>query len=112
VERIFDTLGSGIGNGIGMLADTGILFIVFALLWVALGAGILLGHGGVDATWAWLRSLPLLVQGVVWLLFLPVALGLWVWESSWPLLVRAIVLMGIAGWNLLVFLPRAVPGRP
>ena len=112
MERVIDTLSSGIGNGIGLLADSGILFVVFALLWVALGAGILLGHGGVEATWSWLRSLPLPVQGLVWLLFLPVALGLWVWESSWPLLVRAIVVMGIAGWNLLVFLPRAVNGRP
>jgi hypothetical protein len=112
MERVIESLGTGIGDGIAMLAESGILFVVFALLWVTLGVGILLGHGGVDATWAWLRSLPLLLQGLVWLLFLPIALGLWVWESSWPLLIRAILVMGLAGWNLLVFLPRAVTGRP
>ena len=112
MERVIETLSSGLGNGIGLLAESGILFVVFALLWVALGAGILLGHGGIDATWAWLRSLPLLIQGIVWLVFLPVALGLWVWESSWPLLVRAVLITGLAGWNLLIFLPRALTGRP
>jgi len=33
--------------------------------------------------------------------------GLWVWETSWPLIVRVVTILGIAGWNLLVFLPRA-----
>ena len=43
----------------------------------------------------------------VWLLFLPVMIGLWIWETTWPLLVRLVLVIGIAGWNLLIFLPRA-----
>jgi hypothetical protein len=55
----------------------------------------------------------LLVQIVVWVLFLPVMVGLWVWETSWPLVVRLVVVIGIAGWNLLIFLPKALQGaRP
>jgi hypothetical protein len=50
----------------------------------------------------------LIVQAVVWLLFLPVAAGLWIWETTWPMLLRLLLIAGIAGWNLLVFLPRAL----
>jgi hypothetical protein len=49
-----------------------------------------------------------LVQIPVWILFLPVMVGLWIWESGWPLIVRVGLIVGIAGWNLLVFLPRAI----
>jgi hypothetical protein len=37
----------------------------------------------------------------------------WVWETSWPLVVRLLVVFGVAGWNLLVFLPKSLQGgRP
>jgi hypothetical protein len=47
-------------------------------------------------------------QGVVWLLFLPLVVGLWIWETTWPLVARLALIVGIAGWNLIVFLPRAL----
>jgi hypothetical protein len=52
------------------------------------------------------------VQAGVWVLFLPVMVGLWVWETSWPIVVRLTLLIGVAGWNLLIFLPRALTARP
>ena len=52
-------------------------------------------------------KVPLLLQVGVWVLFLPVVAGLWVWESTWPLLVRLVLVAGLAGWNLLVLIPRA-----
>jgi hypothetical protein len=54
------------------------------------------------------RGLPLIIQGVVWLLFLPVMVGLWVWETTWPIVLRLVVIVGVARWNLIVFLPRAL----
>jgi hypothetical protein len=51
--------------------------------------------------------LPLVVQAVVWLLFLPVMVGLWIWETTWPVILRVFLVVSIAGWNLLVFLPKA-----
>ena len=65
-------------------------------------------QGSLDATWQTIRSLPLIVQAVVWLLLLPVAAGLWIWETTWPMLLRLLLVAGIAGWNLLVLLPRAL----
>ncbi|HXI46063.1 MAG TPA: hypothetical protein VNH13_07165, partial [Candidatus Acidoferrales bacterium] len=71
--------------------------------------GIVFSQGSVDQAWEWIRSLPLLVQAVVWLLFLPVTAGMWVWESAWPLIVRVVLVVGLAGFNILVFLPRTTP---
>src|SRR5689334_10994985 len=107
MERVIDALATGLGGSIGWMAEHGVLFVVFAAAWIAFGIAVLWSQGSVDQTWDTIRGLPWLVQAIVWLLFLPVMLGLWIWESTWPLIVRAILVLGIAGWNLLVFLPRA-----
>jgi ABC-type amino acid transport system permease subunit len=108
VERAIETVATGLGNTIGLLADFGVLFAVFAVLWVAFGAALVWSQGSLDAAWQSIRSLPLIVQGLIWLAFLPVMLGLWIWETTWPLVLRLILVIGIAGWNLIVFLPRAL----
>jgi len=108
MEQVIETLASGLGNSVGWLAEHGVLFVIFALIWVAFGAGLLLSQGSLDQAWQAIRDLPLVVQVVVWLLFLPVMIGLWVWETTWPLILRLVLVLGIAGWNLLVFLPKAL----
>ena len=108
MERVIESAATGLGNSIGWMAESGVLFALFALLWVAFGVGLVWSQGSIDQAWAAIRSLPLLVQGVVWLLFLPIMVGLWIWETTWPFVVRLVLVAGIAGWNLLVFLPRAV----
>jgi hypothetical protein len=112
MERAIEAIATGLGNAVGFAAETGILFVVFAVLWAAFGIGLIWSQGSVDAAWSWVRSLPLVVEGLVWLLFLPVMVGLWIWESTWPLVLRLMLVIGIAGWNLLVFLPRALTARP
>jgi hypothetical protein len=112
MEGLIETLADGLGNGVGWLAETGILFVMFAVIWAAFGAALVLSQGSLDQAWQTIRSLPLILQIVVWVLFLPVMIGLWVWETTWPLLVRVTLVFGIAGWNLLVFLPRVLQGRP
>ena len=83
------------------------LFLVFAGIWIAFGIGLIWSQGSLDQGWATIHGWPLPVQAIAWLLFLPVMAGLWVWETSWPFLVRLVLVLGIAGWNLLVFVPRA-----
>jgi hypothetical protein len=101
------------GNTVAFLAETGVLFAIFAVLWAAFGAALILSQGSLDAAWQWVRGMPLIVQGIVWLLFLPVMFGLWVWETTWPLILRLVLIVGVVGWNLIVFLPRALQaGRP
>ena len=107
MEQVIETLASGLGNGVAWLAENGILFGVFALIWIAFAAGLIWSQGTIDEGWATVRGLPLIVQAVVWLLFLPVMIGFWIWETAWPVIVRLVLVVSIAGWNLLVFLPRA-----
>jgi ABC-type amino acid transport system permease subunit len=108
MEQVIETLANGLGNSVAWLAENGVLFGVFALIWIAFGVGLIWSQGSIDQAWQTIRGLPLVVQAVVWLLFLPVMIGLWIWETTWPLVVRLILVIGIAGWNLLVFLPRAL----
>jgi ABC-type amino acid transport system permease subunit len=108
MEQMIESVASGLGNTVGFLAEVGVLFAMFAILWVAFGAALIWSQGSLDAAWQWVRGLPLLVQVIVWVLFLPVMLGLWVWETTWPLVVRIVLIAGVAGWNLIVFLPRAL----
>jgi hypothetical protein len=112
MERIIDSLATGTGQSVGWLAEHGVLFVIFTLIWIAIAAGLVLSQGSVDQAWQAIRGLPLIVQAIVWLLFLPVMIGLWIWESTWPLIVRLTLIVGIAGWNLLVFLPKALQARP
>ena len=90
------------------LITNGVGFIVFAAIWVAFAYALVASHGSLDAAWQWLRSLPLLPQAVMWLLFLPVAIALWVWESGWPLVVRLVLVVSLGAWNLWIFLAKAL----
>jgi len=108
METVIEAVASGFGNSIGWAAETGLLFAAFALLWGAFGVALAISQGSVDAAWTWVRSLPWVLQGVVWVLFLPVMAGLWIWETTWPVVLRLVLVGGLAAWNLLVFLPRAV----
>jgi hypothetical protein len=85
-------------------------FGLFAVLWVAFGAALVLGQGSLDAVWAWLGSLPTVAQVVVWIALLPLTAGLWVWETGWPLAARIAVVGGIALANLYTFLPKGLLG--
>jgi hypothetical protein len=108
-----EQLISGVVNGVVVpVVTSGLAFIVFLVLWAAFGAAIIWSQGSLDATWEWVRSLPMIVQAVVWLLFLPVVVGLWVWETAWPLIVRLVLVAGLAAWNLIIFLPRAAAAEP
>lgn len=81
------------------------VFLLFAALWVGFAWALIASQGSLDAAWHWIRSQPLIVQGVVWLLFLPVVAGLWIWESAWPAVVRLVLVFGVGFFNLYLFFP-------
>ena len=103
MEQVIEKMATGLGDGVGFLANSGVLFVVFALVWVAFGVALIWGQGSLDGSWQWVRDLPWLAQGLVWLLFLPVMIGLWIWETSWSLVLRLALVVSLAGWTLLVF---------
>jgi hypothetical protein len=112
MDQVIEPIANGLGNSITWMVEHGILFGLFAIIWIAFAAGLIWSQGSVDQAWKAIRELPLIVQVIVWVLFLPVMIGLWIWETSWPLIVRLILVLGIAGWNLLVFLPNAARAQP
>ena len=108
MEQVIETVATGLSNSVAWLAENGVLFGIFAIIWIAFAVGLIWSQGSLDQAWNAVRGLPLIVQVVVWLLFLPVMIGLWIWETSWPLIVRLVLVVGVAGWNLLMFLPKAL----
>jgi len=105
MEQIIERMATGLGNGVTFLADHGVLFVIFALIWLGFGVALIWSQGSLDAAWQWSRDLSWILQGVVWLLFLPVMLALWAWETSWSLFMRAGLVVALAVWTLVIFPP-------
>ena len=105
MEQIINRLAVGTSTAIGFVVTSGVAFIAFGLAWVAFGAALVISQGSLDAAWAWIRGLPLIVQGLAWLVFLPVVAALWIWETSWPLGVRLVLVGGLAAWSMFIFVP-------
>jgi hypothetical protein len=82
------------------------VFTLFTLLWLAFAVVLLFKRERLENAWKSIRRLPLLVQLILWLLFLPVMLGLWIWETTWPLWLRLVLVASLAWWNIYVFFPR------
>jgi hypothetical protein len=95
-----------VAGAIPFLVSSGVLLVVFAVLWLGFGATLVAQTSAVDEAWRSIGELPLPILGLAWLLFLPLMAGLFVWTTSWPLAIRLVVVAGLAGWNLLVFIPR------
>lgn len=91
---------------IPFLASSGILLLVFGAMWVAFAVALVRDPARVDAAWQRLARVPLVVRAVVWLLFLPVVAGVMVWRTTWPAAARLVVVGGLAGWSLVMFVPR------
>ncbi len=89
------------------LVSHGVLLLVFATIWAVFGLALVRDRARLDRAWARLRRTPLVVQGIAWLLFMPPLLGLWAWRTKWPVVTRVMFIVGLAAWNLLVFIPQA-----
>jgi hypothetical protein len=68
---------------------------------------VLLFAGRLGDVWGAIRALPLLVEIVLWVLFLPWMLGMAVWTSGWADWLRVLLVLCFAiGWTVLS-IPRA-----
>ena len=75
--------------------------VIFAILWIGFAISLPVNREWLDLLWNWVRALPYVTEIVVWVLFLPLMVGLWIWESSWPALVNLLAVAGIVVWTLL-----------
>jgi hypothetical protein len=75
--------------------------VIFAMLWVGFAIALVVNREWLDLLWNWVRALPSVAEIIVWVLFLPIMVGLWIWESSWPALGNLLAFAGIVVWTLL-----------
>lgn len=85
------------GTAASTLLVSGILFGISALVTVAFGYALLADPSRLTDAWLWVRSLPLIVQLVLWALFLPWMAALWVWSLSLALWLRIAVVVALLG---------------
>ena len=72
--------------------------------WIGFFALAALSEETLGALWRWGRDLPLVVEGLVWLLLFPFVLAAGIWESDWQAGVRlALVACCAALWTLVFF---------
>jgi hypothetical protein len=107
IETVINTTVVPLANLIPVLVSSGIALLIFAGLWAAFGVALIRDRARLDEAWQRLRRLPLPVQGIVWLLFMPVLVGLVVWRARWPLGGRLATIGAVAAWSLLIFIPSA-----
>jgi hypothetical protein len=74
---------------------------IFAVLWIGFAVALVLNPEWLDMLWSTVRELPLVAEIVIWVLFLPIMVGVWVWQSDWPALVRLLGFAAIVAWTLL-----------
>ncbi len=86
-------------------------FAVLTFLWLAFIAAMIFNEGLLLTAWQTLCSWLLVIQIVVWLLALPVTLGLWIWQMSWPLALRLVLVIGLAWVTVFVFFPWKKTGQ-
>ena len=75
--------------------------VIFAILWIGFATALVVNREWLDLLWNWVRALPAVAEIIVWVIFLPIMVGLWIWESSWPAIVRLVGFAGIVAWTLL-----------
>jgi hypothetical protein len=84
-----------------------LVLLIFAALWLGFIAALIGRPRALDDLWAKFRRLPLLLQLLLGLLFLPVVLALWIWQSRWAVWLRLLLVIALAWFNLYMFFPRA-----
>ncbi len=75
--------------------------VIFAMLWVGFIVALVVNREWLDLLWDWVRALPPVAEVIVWVVFLPIVVGLWIWESPWPTLVQVLAGAGMVVWTLL-----------
>ena len=107
IESVINATVVPLANLAPVLVSSGIALLIFAGLWAAFGFALVRDRARLDDAWQRVRRLPLPVQGIARLLFMPGLVGLVVWRTRWPLVGRLVTIGSVAAWSLLIFIPSA-----
>lgn len=75
--------------------------VIFFVLWGGFIAALVVNREWLDVVWNWTQALSMIPRIIVWVLFLPIMVGLWIWESTWSVPGRWLGFAGIVAWTLL-----------
>lgn len=75
--------------------------VVFLVLWVGFVTALVVNQDWLADVWDWAQALPPIPGIIVWVLLLPIMVGLWIWQSHWPDPARIVGLIALASWTLL-----------
>jgi hypothetical protein len=75
--------------------------LIFAVLWVGFAVALVVNREWLDLLWHWVLALPTFARVIVWLVLLPIMVGLWIWESTWSAFVSLLAFAGMIVWTLL-----------
>jgi len=82
-------------------------FVIMVGGWAAFAVVLVASQQTLDEVWTSVRDLPLVVEGVAWLLGFPFLIGLAIWQASWDEAVRLTVIAVLAIAYTYMFVPRA-----
>lgn len=81
------------------------VFAVSLVATAAFGYYLMTDPARLTELWEWTRSLNILVQGIIWLLFLPWMIALVIWVAPWALPVRLVLVVGTLGFTTWLLFP-------
>lgn len=93
------------GQTAGEAAFTLAVFTMSLVATAAFGYYLVTEPARLTEVWERTRSLPLLVQGIMWLLLLPWMLALWFWAMPWALPIRLVMVVGTLGFAMFLVFP-------
>ncbi len=73
--------------------------VTFAVLWVGFVVLLIVDRDGIESLDEWLSDRPLPIRLVLWVLLLPIAVGLKAWTSSSPS-IRVAAFVGLVLWTV------------
>ena len=75
--------------------------VIFAILWIGFVIALIANPEWLNLIWNWVQALPIVAEVIIWVLFLPIMVGLWIWESSWSTFITILAFAGIIVWTIL-----------
>jgi hypothetical protein len=88
----------------GLFASASLAIMVGG--WVVFAVALVASQQTLEDVWTSVRDLPLVVEGVIWLLGFPFLVGLAIWQASWEEAVRLTVIAVLAVAYTYMFVPR------
>lgn len=81
-------------------------FAIMVAGWAAFAVALVASPQTLDDVWATVRDLPLVAEGLVWVLGFPFLIGLAIWQASWDEAARLAVIAVLAVAYTYMFVPR------